>query len=161
MSDFTRRDFLKVAGAGGAVIAGSGLAVFKLVGANRAGDTFTFRAVAGLPKQPLPAYATYVLDGRVDLVNGTGVVRRTLYAGAPEAISAVTFDELTRDLRVTSVQGTPPRLTIRTVLEGSGYAGEAPTATIHVDQQKGEVRAPFFGSDVDMALNPEGGNLLP
>ena len=161
MSDFTRRDFLKVAGAGGAVIAGSGLAVFKLVGANRAGDTFTFRAVAGLPKQPLPAYATYVLDGRVDLVSGTGVVRRTLYAGGPEAMSAVTFDELTRDLRVTSVQGTPPRLTLRTVLEGSGYAGESTTATILVDQQKGEVRAPFFGSDVDMALNPEGGNLLP
>ena len=95
-----------------------------------------------------------MLDGRVDLLSGTGVVRRTLYAGPPEAMSAVTFDELTGDLRVTSVQGAPPRLTLRAVLEGSGYAGESPTATIHVDQQKGEVRAPFFGNDVDMALNP-------
>ena len=153
MSDFTRRDFLKLAGAGGAVIAGSGLAVFKLVGANRSGDTFTFRAVAGLPKQPLPAYATYVLDGRVDLSSGTGVVRRTLYAGAPEAMSAVTFDELTRDLRVTSVRGSPPRLTLRAALEGNLHPGESPTATIVVDQAKGEVHAPFVGRDVEMVLN--------
>ena len=88
MSDFTRRDFLKLAGAGGAVVAGSGLGVLKLEGAKRIGDTFTFRAVAGLPERPLPAYATYVLDGRIDLSTGTGVVRRTLYAGAPEATSA-------------------------------------------------------------------------
>lgn len=153
MTDFTRRDFLKLAGAGGAVIAGSGLAVLKLAGASRTGDTFTFRAVAGLPKQPLPAYATYVLDGRVDLLAGTGVVRRTLYAGAPEAMSAVTFGELTRDLRVTSVLGTPPRLTLRAMLDGSLYPGESPTATIVVDQVKGEVWAPFAGRDVEMVLN--------
>ena len=153
MSDFKRRDFLKLAGAGGAVIAGSGLAVLKLVGSSRTGDTFTFRAVAGLPARPLPAYATYVLDGQVDLLTGTGVVRRTLYAGAPEAMSAVTFDELSRDLRVTSVQGTPPRLTLEAVLDGRLHPGESPTATIVVDQVSGEVRAPFVGRDVDMVLN--------
>ncbi len=153
MSDFTRRDFLKLAGAGGAVIAGSGLAVFKLAEAKTTGNTFTFRAVAGLPTQPLPAYATYVLDGRVDLSTGTGVVTRRLYAGAPEAMSAVTFDELTRDLRVTSVRGTPPRLTLGAVLDGSLHPGESPTATIVVDEVKGEVRSPFVGRDIQMVLN--------
>ncbi|TMK94503.1 MAG: twin-arginine translocation signal domain-containing protein [Actinobacteria bacterium] len=154
MSEFTRRHFLKLAGAGGAVVAGSGLGVFKLIKSDRSGETFTFRAVAGLPKQPMPAYATYVLDGSVDLQTGKGVVSRTLYAGAPEAMSAVTFGELTGSLRVTSIDGTLPRLSLRTVLEGSSRPGESRSATILVDQQRGEVRAPFFGNQVDMVLNP-------
>ena len=42
---------------------------------------------------------------------------------------------------------------LRTALDGSLQPGESRTATILVDQVKGEVRAPFVGTDVNMALN--------
>lgn len=153
MTDFTRRDFLKLAGAGTVAVAG-GLATFRLVGANRAGDTFTFRAVKGLPERPLPAYASYVLEGNVDLAHRTGVITRKVYAGGPEAMSSVVFDELTRTYSITSVQGTPRLLTLQATLDGQAtlHPGESGTATILVNQARSEVRAPFIGNDVVMKL---------
>ncbi len=153
MTDFTRRDFLKLAGAGTVAAAGS-LATFRLVGASRTGDTFAFRAVKGLPEQPLPAYASYVLEGNVDLAKGAGVITRRVYAGAPEAMSSVLFDELTRTYSITGVKWSPRLLTLQAVLDGQAklHSGESSSATIVVDQARSEVRAPFIGNDVVMKL---------
>ena len=108
----------------------------------------------GLPEQPLPAYASYVLEGKVDLAHGTGVITRRVYAGAPEAMSSVLFDELTRTYSITEVKGSPRLLTLQAVLDGQAklHAGESSSATIVVDQARSEVRAPFIGSDVVMKL---------
>ena len=155
MTDYNRRDFLKLVGAGTAVAAtvGSGtFATLRLLESKIRGTTMTFRAIAGLPARPLPAYASYVLEGTVDLASGTGVVRRTLFAGAPEAMSSIEFAEIARDLRVTSVDQRGNRLTLSTVIDGALHPGESPTATIVVDRSKGEVLAPFVGNDVVMQL---------
>lgn len=155
MTELNRRDFLKLAGAGTAAAAAAGggaFATLRLIESKTKGGTMTFRAVAGLPSKPLPAYASYVLDGTVDLGSGTGVVRRTLFAGAPESMSSIAFQELTRELRVTSVSGTSDRLTLSAVIDGALHPGESSTATIVVDRSRGEVRAPFVGNDVVLQL---------
>ena len=67
MSDMNRRDFLKIAGAGSAVLAAIGAGVVatgKVFRADHAStgpnEPLTFRATAGLPQQPYPAYASLV-----------------------------------------------------------------------------------------------------
>ncbi|MGH2597317.1 MAG: twin-arginine translocation signal domain-containing protein [Actinomycetota bacterium] len=157
MTDYNRRDFLKLAGAGtaAAAVVGSGtFATLRLIESKTKSGTMTFRAVTGLPQQPLPAYASYVLDGTVDLASGTGAVRRMLFAGAPESMSSIAFQELTRDLRVTSIRGSGNRLTLNTVIDGALHPGESRTGTIVVDRSSGEVQAPFVGNDVMMQLQP-------
>ncbi|TMK56628.1 MAG: hypothetical protein E6G54_09105, partial [Actinobacteria bacterium] len=98
MSDMNRRDFLKIAGAGSAVLAAIGAGVVatgKVFRADPASsgpnEPLTFRATAGLPQQPYPAYASLVFDGSVDPSAGTGTIRRAVYAGAPEAMSTIVF----------------------------------------------------------------------
>src|SRR6266540_2494285 len=139
MSDLSRRDFLKFASAGSAAAAvavgGGALARMKLVSSNASGDTVTFRAVTGVPGKPLPAYASFVLDGRVDLLTGTGTISKTIYAGAPDAMSSILFPELSRMFRVTSVEGDATKLRIQGVIDDRSTLrpGEPHTATILVD----------------------------
>jgi hypothetical protein len=103
MGKLSRRDFLKLAGTGSAAMAAGGILATGLL---RQADssTYTFRAVSGVPKPPLPNYASYVLDGSIDLGSGTGVLRKTVFAGAPDAMSAIAFPGLSRTLRVTDVR---------------------------------------------------------
>lgn len=158
MSDLSRRDFLKFASAGSAAAAvavgGGVLAKMKLVSSSARGDTVTFRAVTGVPGKPLPAYASLVLDGRVDLMTGTGTITNTIYAGAPDAMSSIVFPELSRTFRVTSVEGDATNLRIQGVIDDRKTLrpGEPRTATIVVDRRRGEVHAPFVGSDIVLAL---------
>jgi hypothetical protein len=158
MSDLSRRDFLKFASAGSAAAAvavgGGVLAKMKLVSSSARGDTVAFRAVTGVPAQPLPAYASFVLDGRVDLSAGTGTITKTIYAGAPDAMSSIVFPELSRSFRVTSVEGDAANLRIQGVIDDRTTLrpGEAHTATIVVDRRRGEVHAPLVDGDVLLRL---------
>src|SRR5439155_359534 len=67
MKTIDRRDFLKMAGAGSAVVvAGVAMPVAGYFGwINK--DILRFRAVAGMPTAPLPSYASYVIGGQVEL----------------------------------------------------------------------------------------------
>jgi hypothetical protein len=156
MSDLTRRDFLKLAGAGSAAAAVGGgvLATMKLHSWSATGRTVTFRAVTGVPGQPLPAYASFVLDGRVDLSSGTGTITKTIYAGAPDAMSSIAFSELSRTYRVTAADGDASRLRIQGVIDDPTVlrSGEPRTATIVLDEPRGEVHAPFVDGDIVLAL---------
>jgi TAT (twin-arginine translocation) pathway signal sequence len=158
MSDLSRRDFLKFASAGSAAAAaavgGGVLAKMKLLSSNASGGTVTFRAVRGVPGKPLPAYASFVLDGRVDLPTGTGTVTKTIYGGAPDAMSSIEFPELSRMFRVTSVEGDATNLRLQAVIDDRSTlrTGEPHTAMIVVDRRRGEVQAPFVDSDVVLAL---------
>src|SRR6266702_3966850 len=76
MNKLNRRKFLTMAGVGSAaaasaVLPGAGLLTGTGAGKN---GVYTFRAVVGLPKKPLPAYASYVIEGQGDVLRITGVV---------------------------------------------------------------------------------------
>src|SRR5260370_12595576 len=83
-----------------------------------------FRAVAGLPRNPLPTYATFVIEGTVDLDRGTGIVTKSLYAGAPQAMSNILFPGTARTIRVTTVDRSANHVRLGAVVD----AGAALTA---------------------------------
>jgi hypothetical protein len=152
MTELNRRDFLKVAGAGSVALMAIGAGVIATgkilrTGPSRAGGSLvTFRATAGLPQRPYPAYASLVFDGEVNPEMGTGTIRRALYAGAPDAMSQVVFPDTERSYRVTDVSQHGDTLLATAMLtDGSTRsANESPTIVVRIDQQTGDVQAPFL-----------------
>lgn len=159
MGKLSRRDFLKLAGAGSAAMAVGGAFTARLLGQPEAG-TYTFRAVVGLPKAPLPSYASYVLDGSINLTTGTGVVRKTVYAGAPNAMSAITLPGLSRTLRVTDVRSNAGSLLVETLADDGAVLrpGESPLSLITINPSRGVVFAPLIGTEHALQLVGAGGN---
>jgi hypothetical protein len=158
MSELNRRDFLKIAGAGSAVLAAIGTGVVATGKVFRpdhavADAPLTFRATAGLPQKPYPAYASLVVDGSVDPSAGTGTIRRAVYAGAPDAMSTIVFPGTERSYDVKGVTGTGDQLLVwakvadRSTLE----AGEPSTIRVRVDQRTGEVEAPFVNTQLTLS----------
>lgn len=151
---FDRRGFLKLVGVlSGSVTVGAltpALALTKLQGP----DALSFRAVAGLPSAPLPAYASYVLEGSVNLAARSGVLSRTVFAGAPDAMSDIALPGLSRTIRVTDVRSERGVLRIQGVVSDQSQLqpGESPTVEILVDRPRGMVLAPFSGSTVKLSL---------
>src|SRR5215472_13151021 len=89
MKTIDRRDFLKIAGAGTAVVvAGVAMPVAGFFTWSKK-DVLRFRAVAGMPKAPLPTYATYVVAGEVNLTSGSGGVGNACHCGAPDSVSGM------------------------------------------------------------------------
>jgi hypothetical protein len=150
-----RRKFLKVTGAGVAGAAAlSALGPLATLVASLKDGVLHFRAVTGLPNSPLPAYASYVLEGRVNLQTKSGVMTRSLMAGAPEAMSEIAFPGVARSATVSNVRVTDRvvRITGRIDDPAQLLKGERPTAEITLDRSKGLAWAQFFGSDVTMRL---------
>ena len=155
MKTLDRRDFLKMAGAGSAVVvAGVAMPVAGYFGwINK--DSLRFRAVTGMPKAPLPSYASYVIEGQVDLGSRTGQLAKSIHAGAPDAMSGVVFPGTARSLRVTDVNRTGKKVVISgEITDRMGLLpGESPTLTIEIDQSAGLAQADFLGSKVVMRLD--------
>ncbi len=154
MKQVDRRNFLKLAGAGTAVAAaalvpGTGLLTWIT------GDTVKFRAVAGLPKKPLPAYASLVIEGNVDLDARTGWVTQSLLAGAPGAISNIAFPGTARAIHVTNVLRSHDRVEITGVIEATETLGrnESPNVTILIDRAQRTAKAGFFGHEVLLTVD--------
>ena len=155
MKTLDRRDFLKIAGAGGAVVvAGVATPVAGFFGWTRR-DLLRFRAVAGMPKAPLPTYASYVIEGHVDLRAHTGLLAKSIHAGAPDAMSGVVFPGTARSIRVTEVNDSGGNVEISgEIIERSSLLkGESPIFHIQVDRSAGLARADFLGSRVVMRLD--------
>ena len=162
MRNLSRRDFMKLAGAGTAALAGVGAAVTALTSrvwptalrASRAGSALRFRATTGLPQRPLPSYASLVWEGTVDPISGSGVLRRSVLAGAPEAMSAIELPGTARALRVTSVVDEGDSLLIRAMAEDPSVlgAGESPRTSIRIDQGRGLIWAPFVERQLELRL---------
>src|SRR5438093_30151 len=140
-----RRKFLGVAAAGAA-----GAAAWTAFGplpakvrSNGDAAVLRFRAVAPLPQEPLPAYASYLVEGRVDVKGHSGVFTSKLVAGAPEAMSAITFPGTVRRYRVTDVQQLGKTLRITGEVDRSTKLGngEGREVEIVVDQDQGTVAA--------------------
>jgi len=88
MNSTSRRRFLTLA------VAGTVEPGKRAQAATAGRELFTFRAVAGLPAKPFPSYASYVIQGHVDIVRSTGIVTKTVFAGAPEAMSTIVLPGL-------------------------------------------------------------------
>jgi hypothetical protein len=153
MNELNRTDFLKVAGSGSAaLLAGAGLHLSKY-SVDRSGQ-LTFQAAAGVPSKPLPSYATQLLDGRVDLDTGTGLVTARVLAGHPDDTGFVGLPGLARVVRVTSVDadGHLLRLTGQVEDRSQLRRGESADVEITIDRNNGVVHAPFLGRRVEHRL---------
>ena len=155
MNKIERRKFLKVTGAGvaGAAALSALGPLATLVTSVKDGELH-FRAVTGLPNSPLPAYASYVLEGRVNLKTKSGVMTRSLMAGAPDAMSEIAFPGVARSAAVSNVRVTDRvvRITGRVNNPAQLTTGESDLAEITLDRSKGLAWAQFFGSEVTMRL---------
>jgi hypothetical protein len=150
-----RRKFLKVTGAGVAGAAAlSALGPLATLVASVHNGVLQFRAVTGLPNSPLPAYASYVLEGRVNLKTKSGVMTQSLMAGAPEAMSPIAFPGVARSATVSNVRITDQvvRITGRVDDPSQLLKGESPMAEITLDRSKSLAWAHFFGGEVTMRL---------
>jgi len=155
MKTIDRRDFLKMAGAGSVVVvAGAAMPVAGYFGWTKK-DVLRFRAVAGMPKAPLPEYASYVIEGQVDLRARTGQLAKSIHAGAPNAMSGVVFPGTARSVRVTDVEQSGNKVLITGELgeQSNLLPGESPKFTIQVDRSTGLAQADFLGSTVVMRLD--------
>jgi hypothetical protein len=155
MKTMDRRDFLKIAGVGTAALA-AGAAVpvagfFGWTGKN----VLRFRAVTGMPKAPLPAYASYVIEGQVDIRARTGSLAKSLHAGAPDAMSGVVFPGTARSIRVTDIQESGGELRIYGQIAQTAdlLKGESSSFSMLVDRSTGIAKADFLGTSVLMRLD--------
>jgi len=135
------------AGGGGAVMAGS-------MAKSQGPDALSFRAVAGMPSAPLPAYASYVLEGSVNSMTRSGVLSRTVFAGSPGAMSNIVLPGLSQTIRVIDVRPAGDGLRIQGHIADRSQVrpGESQTVEVLVDRVRGIVRAPFSGSTVTLSL---------
>ena len=155
MEKLNRRKFLKVAGASSAVAAGAALPAAGLLASSApAHGTMTFRAVAGMPQKPLPNYASYVIEGHVNLDARTGVITKSVFAGGPETMSTVALPGMSRIARVTDVADEGDVLRITGVVDDRSQLrrGESNTFIVLLDRSLGTVKAEFFGDSVTLLM---------
>jgi len=172
MDPIDRRKFLKFVGTGsgialaGAVASGGILSLLGKAGGGGAlrpasalttsqgSDGLSFRAVAGMPSAPLPAYASYVLEGSVNPGTRSGVLSRTVFAGAPSAMSDIALPGLSQTIRVTDVRPGRDVLRIHGLVADRSQIGpgESQSVEILVDRLRRIVRAPFSGSTVNLIM---------
>src|SRR5438067_13856465 len=145
MQQMKRRRLFKLAGLGTAVLAGVGVPSL-----GRSPEAFRFRATLGLPQAPLPSYATYVVEGALDLARQTGIVTTRVLAGHPGAQSEIGLPGLARIVKVTGVREQGNQLTISGLIEDRSQlqAGENYQVEMVVDRARGVVQAPFAGRSV-------------
>ena len=151
MKSINRRTFLKLAGAGSAAAAALPVAVgLSTLGSDR----LTFKATAGLPSKPLPAYATQIIAGTVDMRQGTGVVTSQVFAGHTEGVSDIALPGLSRVIRVTGAVPHGGKVRLSGVIDDRStlIKGESSQVEIHIDRAGGIVTAPFMGNNVVMKL---------
>jgi hypothetical protein len=153
MKNMDRRRLFKVAGVGSMVAAGAALPVVGRM-VTQESNVFGFRATLGLPESPLPNYATYIVEGTVNLATGTGLVTSRMLAGHPGAQSEIGLPGLTRIIRVVAVEKQGSILNLRGVVEDRSQLqpGESPQIELVVDRERGVVNAPFVGRPVTLKL---------
>ena len=154
MRRISRRDFLKLVGGGSAAAAVGAMLpqVGFLTPASK--QAFTFRAVAGLPGGILPSYASYVVQGGVNLATQTGVITKNLFAGPPEAASTFALPGLARIVRVNTVREVGSTLEILGTVDDPSVLlkGESSRVQIKVDKSAGTVRTPFIDEEIELKL---------
>ncbi len=153
MKHIDRRGLFKLAGAGSALAAGAALPVVGRL-AIQESNVFAFRATLGLPEPPLPSYATYVVEGTVNLLTGTGLVTSRMLAGHPGAESEIGLPGLARIIKVVGVDTQGSRVNVRGVIEDRSQLqpGESAQVELVIDRDRGVVKAPFLGRPVALTI---------
>ncbi len=162
MNGINRRRFLQLAGAGSLAAATAGAATVmpvlpkapRLTAASN-GDSFSFRAVAGMPTRPLPSYASYVIEGHVDVTTKTGIVTKSVFAGHPEAMSTVALPGMSRIIRIVDVENMGDSFYIKGMIDDRSVLlrGESRNFEMRIDPSSGVVLTDFFGSEVQLLLD--------
>jgi hypothetical protein len=153
MPQVNRRNLLKLAGVGSVLIAGVALPTIAR-SRNDQQNNYQMRATLGLPEAPLPSYATYLIEGTVDLAAGTGLLVSRVLAGHPDAQSNIGLPGLGRTIAVTQVQEQGSRLMLHGLVQDRSQLqpGESPEVTILVDRARGVLQAPFGRETVELRL---------
>ena len=92
--------------------------------------------------------------GTVDLDQGTGSVRKSLYAGSPESMSTILFPGTARTIRVTGVEESGGVISIAGVVDGMENLAprEKQTVAISIDRARKTAQADFMGTPVVLHL---------
>lgn len=152
MNSLSRRQFLLLLGAGVVMVGGGTALTVRQLTANAQGSTLKFKAITALPAKPMPGYASYVIDGQVNLNNITGAVTKNVFAGPPEEITSIAL--LTRNVRVTGVQQQGSMWHITGIIQNQAQlqAGEETTFSILLDPAHNIAKSTFFGSPIQLTL---------
>ena len=153
MQQMKRRRLFELAGLSTAVLAGFGIGRVGRSLFDRP-EAFRFRATLGLPEPPLPSYATYVVEGTLDLARQSGVVTSRVMAGHPGARSDIGLPGLARVVTVTGVDERDTQLTIRGLIEDRSQLqpGENHEVQLVIDRTRGVLQAPFGNRSVILTL---------
>jgi len=153
MQQMNRRHLFKLAGVGTVLAAGVAIPTVGRLRIDQP-DLFRFRATLGLPELPLPSYATYVVEGTLDLAAGTGLVASRVLAGHPGAQSDIGLPGLGRIMNVTGVDVRGSQLTIRGLIQDRSQLqpGENPQVELVIDRDRGVLQAPFGSRSVALTL---------
>ena len=153
MKHIDRRRLFKLAGAGSVFAAGAALPIVGRI-TSQESNALSFRATLGLPEAPLASYATYVVEGTVNLATGTGLVTSRVLAGHPGALSDIGLPCLARIVRISRVEEQGTQISLHGVVEDRSQLrpGESPQIELVIDRARGVVRAPFIGRSVALAL---------
>lgn len=154
MENVNRRRLFKLAAAGSAVAATAALPVVGNLGRTSEPGLFGVQATLGLPQSPLPSFATYVLEGTLDLARGTGLITSRVVAGHPGDPSEIGLPGMTRIIKVTQVGVNGPMLTVNGVIEDRSQLmpDESPKVELSIDRARGTVLAPFGNRVVTLNL---------
>jgi hypothetical protein len=147
-----RRTFLKLAGSGSVAVAAaavSGSAILHPLTAR----TLTFRASAGLPAKPMASMVTKIVEGRVDMIKGTGIVNSQVLVGHPEP-SQIALPGLSRMIRITTATERAGLVQLTGVVDDRSQLqpGEAPAFHITLDRARGILTMPLAGHSVTLKL---------
>jgi hypothetical protein len=153
MQHINRRQLMKLAGFSTAALAGVGLGSVGQALLERR-DALRFRAMVGLPQAPLPSYATYVVEGALDLASRSGVIASRVLAGHPDARSEIGLPGLGRIITVTGIQERGNQLTIHGVIEDRSQLqrGESAQVDLVLDRARGVIQAPLGGRSVTLTM---------
>ena len=154
MHQVNRRHLFKLAGVG--TVLAAGVAIPGITRSrNESHDQVHMRATLGLPEAPLPSYATYVIEGTVDLAAGTGLLASRVLAGHPDAPSNIGLPGLGRIIAVTEIEEHGSQLTLHGLVQDRSQLqpGERPEVNIVVDRARGLVQAPFGRETVVLRLS--------
>jgi hypothetical protein len=157
MASINRRAFLGVVGAGSAAAAASAAVAAAGPGAAslaRKPANLTFRAEAGLPARPWPAYATALVEGSVDLRSGTGVVASRIVAGPPRSQGDIGLPGTSRLVRITSATATGSEVTMRGIVEDRSTLtrGESATKVFVLNSATKQLTTELVGIQLSLAV---------
>ena len=151
MDTFSRRRFLMLVGAGIVVAAGGTALAVRQLTSNGQGSMLNFQAITGLPAKPLPSYASYVIDGQVNLQSDTGTITKAVYAGPPDEATTIVLLSRTVQVKSAQRQGNAWHIT-GVVSDPSLQPGEETAFDILLDPSHKSAQSTFFGSSIQLAL---------